>query len=311
MYGRWFNIAIIFLWIVTMSWLVKEKVLPQLLTGPPPDRLSVLEAAESDQKIGWLIRWNQCPIGWATSQTERTDDGKVRMLTTVHFDHLPLSGMLPKWLIDLPALMGVENSLEKSLKGTANLCPIDSNLDTDATSELLISSTGQLEQIKSSITLVSLGQTVDLVGKVDGNEVKLNIKAKGLTYNTKISLDPKVLMSNALTPQTHLPNLYSGRTWMVGMVSPFRYPIGSIDMMYAKVVGREPYYYNGRQITVWIVEYHERPNVDYAGKDGSRCRMWVHPEGAVLRQEVRFFKASITFERKSAEEVAELSCGDK
>lgn len=308
MYGRWFNVAIIFLWIVTMSWLVKEKVLPPLLTGPPPDRLSVLEA---DQKIGWLIRWNQCPIGWATSQTEQTDDGKVRMLTTVHFDHLPLSGILPKWLIDLPAWAGVDDSLKKSLREATDPCSIDSSLETDATSELLMSSTGQLEQIKSSITLVSLGQTVDLVGKVDGDEVELSVKAEDLTFNTKISLSPEILMSNALTPQTHLPNLYAGRTWMVGVVSPFRYPIGSIEVMFAKVVGREPYHYNGKQITAWVVEYHEQPNVDYAGKSGSRCRIWVHPNGTVLRQEVRFFKACISFERKLVEEVAELCCGDK
>lgn len=301
MYGRWFNLAIVFLWITTMSWLIKEKVLPPLLTGPPPDRQTLIEAAESDQDVRWLIRWNQCPIGWAHSQTVRAEDGSARMLTRVHFDHLPLSGMLPDWVMKLPWMKNdpswVKVSKTASTKKTEQDSALDSQLETDATSELVISPDGQLQQINSSITLVSLGQTVDLTGKLDDDEVELDIVAGDFSYNTRIRLDPKLLMSNALTPQTHLPNLHTGQTWMVGVVSPFRYPIGSVEMMYAKVIGREHYQFDGKAIYAWLIEYHEHPRVEYAGKEGSRCRMWVHPNGMVLRQEVRFFKANLVFER--------------
>ena len=32
-----FNTAVVILWLATMSWLVKEKVLPPLLVGEPPN----------------------------------------------------------------------------------------------------------------------------------------------------------------------------------------------------------------------------------------------------------------------------------
>ena len=307
MYGRWFNLAIVFLWITTMSWLVKEKVLPPLLTGPPPDQQSLIEAAESDQEVAWLIRWNQCPIGWAKSKTDRNDDGTVRMTTDVHFDHLPLSGMVPKWLAALPAWTGLKQPLKKTDPNSPFGFPVDSSLETDANSELLISPEGKLQQINSSITLVSLGQTIDLIGKVDGNEVELDVLAEGFTYNTKLHLDPKVLMGNALTPQTHLPNLHTGQTWMVGVLNPFSYPIGSVEVIFAKVIGREPYQHEGQTIAAWIIEYHEQPNVEYAGKQGSRCRLWVHPDGMVLRQELRLFKATLIFERTPIDKITELS----
>ena len=303
MYGRWFNLAIVFLWITTMSWLVKEKVLPPLLTGPPPDQQTLIEAAEEDQEVTWLIRWNQCPIGKARSQTQRDNDGTVRMTTDVHFDHLPLSGMLPDWLANLPALASLKAVPRKSDSQAAVSYPVDSSFETDATSELLISPEGKLQQINSSITLVSLGQTIDLVGKIEESEMVLDVLAEGFSYNTKIALSPKVLMSNALTPQTHLPNLRTGQTWMVGTLNPFSYPVGSVEMMYAKVIGREPYNIKGQTIAAWIIEYHEQPNVEYAGKHGSRCRLWVHPDGMVLRQELRLFKSTLIFERELAEAV--------
>lgn len=296
MYGRWFNIAIVFLWIVTMTWLIKEKVLPSLLTGSPPSQQSLLESAEADQDVGWLIYWGKRPIGWAKSHTERADDDTVRMTTDVHFDHLPISNMIPKWAKKLPSWTGLE----------AKDFSKDASLETDTTSEMILSSEGELQEIRSSITLVSLNQTIDMVGKLSGNRVALNISAEGFSYNTEIPLNPDVLMSNSLTPQTHLPGLYMGQTWMVGVVSPFRYPLGSMDVMYAKVVGHDSCHYNDEPIRAWLIEYHKEPNTTPDPKKPPRCKIWVHPDGMVLRQELRLFDANLIFERKPADQVVEL-----
>lgn len=297
MYGRWFNIAIIFLWIVTMTWLVKEKVLPSLLTGSPPDQRSLIEIAEADEDVGWLIRWGQRPIGWAKSHAERADNDTVRLTTVVHFEHLPISGMIPKWFKKLPSWTGFEGQLDFAS---------DASLEADITSEMILSTEGKLQKISSSITLVPLNQTIDMVGMINGNHVALNISAEGFSYDTEIPLNPDVLMSNSLTPQTHLPDLYLGQTWMVGVVSPFRYPLGSMEMMYAKVIGHDTCSYNGKPIQAWLIEYRKEPSATPDPEKPPRCKIWVHPDGMVLRQELRMFDATLTFERKPANQVVEL-----
>ena len=296
MNGRWLNIAIIFLWIVMMTWLVKEKVLPSLLAGDPPDQRSLVEVAEADPDIGWLIRLGQKPIGWAKSHTERTGNDTIRMTTAVHFDQLPVAGMVPKWLKKLPSWTGLDSEMNIP----------ENSLETDATSEMILSTDGELRKINSSITIVPLKQTVKLTGEVCEDKVELNISADGFSYDTEIALTPDLLMANSLTPQTHLPDLHSGQTWMVGVVSPMSYPFGSMEVMYAKVVGRDSCSFNNQPVQAWLIEYRQEPDMEFTPKNPPRCRLWVHPDGMVLRQELRMFDTTLTFERKPADQVVDL-----
>ena len=50
MYSRWFNAAVVVLWLATMSWLVTEKVLPPLLVGEPPSYHQVIEAQNASRR---------------------------------------------------------------------------------------------------------------------------------------------------------------------------------------------------------------------------------------------------------------------
>ena len=55
MQGRWFNTAVVLLWLVTMTWLVKEKVLPPLLVGEPPSYSRIVEARRDAPPVGWRM----------------------------------------------------------------------------------------------------------------------------------------------------------------------------------------------------------------------------------------------------------------
>ena len=55
MSSRWFNTAVVVLWLATMSWLVKEKVLPPLLIGEPPSYPEIIEAQNREPPVGWEV----------------------------------------------------------------------------------------------------------------------------------------------------------------------------------------------------------------------------------------------------------------
>ena len=58
MYPRWFNVAVVALWLATISWLIATKVVPSLLIGEPPNYATILSAQEVDPPIGWTIDWD-------------------------------------------------------------------------------------------------------------------------------------------------------------------------------------------------------------------------------------------------------------
>ncbi|MHC4180655.1 MAG: hypothetical protein ACYSWU_24410, partial [Planctomycetota bacterium] len=69
MYSRWFNAAVIILWLTAMAWLVKCKVLPPLLEGQRPSYRTILEAQRREPPVGWAMSFNDRPLGWALSTT--------------------------------------------------------------------------------------------------------------------------------------------------------------------------------------------------------------------------------------------------
>jgi len=65
MSSRWFNTAVVVLWLATMSWLVKEKVLPPLLIGEPPSYSEIIEAQNREfaRRLGRVLGWTSDRLG--------------------------------------------------------------------------------------------------------------------------------------------------------------------------------------------------------------------------------------------------------
>ena len=99
MTSTWFNVAVVLLWLATMSWLITQKVVPALLVGEPPNYRTVVEAQQDDPLVGWSMSWNERKVGWAIHRTFPLPDDLTEIHSLVHFDHLPRE-FLPMGFVD-------------------------------------------------------------------------------------------------------------------------------------------------------------------------------------------------------------------
>jgi hypothetical protein len=290
-YGRWFNLAVIVLWLATMTWLVKEKVLPPLLIGDPPSSRQILEARQNEPPVAWRLRWNHRPMGWALSVTEAQPDGSTQIRSRVHFDDLPVGDMTPGWLRGLCRLLDESRA----------------KMETDTRSVLSIDPEGRLRRIRSTIEFKPIGEAVTMEGLVEESDIRLSVRSRELTYQTSIAIDPNTLMGDSLSPQTQLPGLREGQTWTVEVCSPLRYPNRPLEILQAKVQGTENLQWNDRDVATWLVEYHGNSGIDLGREKKPRGRLWVGLDGTVLKQELALFDSTMTFVRMTPDDAAALA----
>jgi hypothetical protein len=290
MYSRWFNGAVVLLWVATMTWLVTEKVLPALLTGEPPNYEKILDARRAELPVGWELRWNGRPVGWAVSRTRLLPDHSTNIFSRVHFDQLPLGDMTPRWMRGL-----------SSLASQSGL-----NLTTDARTVLTIDPLGFLTRIESSISFESLRESITMEGVIRGSELEVAVHSRDFTYQDTVTIDTQALLGNALSPQTCLPGLRQGQTWTVEVCSPLFYPGRPLEVLEARVERRVQMLWDDELVSVWLVVYHGKSGFRLGKLASPQGRLWVRPDGVVLKQEVNLFGSMMTFVRMAEKAEADL-----
>ena len=291
MYSRWFSTAVVLLWLSTMGWLVKEKVLPPLLLGDPPSHQSILEARRGRPPVGWCLQWNGRDIGWATSSTSQLAGGASRIDNHVHFNELPVDEMAPGWLQAVFLAVKPGGRLEQ-----VGDCPRD-KIQTDAVSSLLIDASNRLSQIKSSVSFLPSGRTISMHGVASGSKLDLTIRSFDINLKAQVPLDADVLLHDALSPTACLPNLYEGQTWTVSVLTPLKYPNSPHEILLAKVEGLRRIRHDGRTVAVWLVTYNNNPGQKLSTDKKPRARLWVRTDGVVLKQEMPILNSTMTFVR--------------
>ena len=289
MYSRWYNVAVVLLWLATMSWLVVDKVVPPLLIGDPPNRRTILEAKRHEPPVGWKIAFNQRSLGWALSTTTRQPSGLTEIGSRVHFDEVPLGELIPNWLRGLMRLGDL---------------PLG-ELQMDAESNLVVDALGQLSRFQSTVRLAPLDNLVKLSGEVEQSKLNLTARWGDAHYTTEVPLPKDALPNDALSPQTQLPGLRKGQTWPVPVYSPLS-PGDPLEILSAAVVGREPVLYDGRTENAWLVIYHSDPGSGLSSNEKARGRLWVRADGTVLKQQVMVLGSTVTFMRLSKKQTALL-----
>lgn len=290
MHGRWFNVAVVILWLATMTWLVREKVLPGILAGEPPNYQRILDARRNEPSVGWQLQWNRRPLGWAVSTTHRLPNQSAEIRSRVHFDELPLGELTPVWLRALVQLPDERRT----------------PLATNVRSVLTIDTTGRPCRIESAIEFESLREVITITGVVDGADLVLGVRSRGLSYQTNVPIDPDAMLGDGLSPQTQLPGLREGQEWNVEMCSPLRYPNQPTEVLQAKVDRLERLYWNDDTTSAWVVEYRARSGYQPSSDRRIRGRLWVRLDGTVLKQEMALFDSTITLIRLTDEESAQL-----
>lgn len=290
MYSRWFNAAVIILWLSAMGWLFSQKVLPPLWLGQPPSYRTILEAQRREPPVGWKMRFNDRPLGWALCSTSRLPDELTEIHSWVHFDEIPLEELTPGWLRAL--LRFVEQPVAR--------------LEMDARNTMLIDPLGRLSSFTSEVRIEPLDEAIKMQGTVEGSQLKIEIHSGGLQYQTQVYLPQDALLNDALSPRTQLPGLRVGQTWRVPVYSPLRPPSNPLDILQAKVEGTQPIAWNGRVEDALLVVYRSDSGFSFGRDTSPRGRLWVRRDGTVVKQQVMIFNSTMTFVRLPDDQAAAL-----
>jgi hypothetical protein len=298
MHSRWFNVAVVLLWLSTMSWLLIKKVLPAFWVGDPPDSRSILAAKADESMVGWVMSWNGHPMGWALNKTYPLPQGLTQLHSRVHFERLDdLADSLTKWLGSFGEL-GVQ--FQKDLRG---LQPVfDSLLEYD--------SLGRLSRFESAVRFLPSPDdpAFKVKGQIDGAKLTLTLRVGTVNYpDIERTVPRSAMLDDAFSPQTCLPGLRVGQSWTVEIYSPLRTANDPTEILYVAVDARAPLVWRGRTVDTLLVVY--RRDTGHAGDRTAKPvgRVWVRPDGVILRQEVAFFGFSMTLERLSDVEAAALA----
>ena len=286
MYSRWANVAVIVLWLSAMTWLVTHKVLPPLLVGQPPNYRTILDAQQGEPPVGWRMSFNDRQVGWAVSSTTELDDKVMQVSSWVHFDEIRLEELAPPLF-------------RKRVPPTAGL-------KMDAKNTMLIDPLGGLSSFRSEVRIHPLDEPITMQGTIEGSRLNLEIHSAGLVYETERPIPRNALLSDALSPQTQLPGIHPGQTWTVPVYSPLQ-PIGRpMEILQATVSGTEPFVWNGRTIEALLVEYRRDSGHGLGSDQRPRGRLWVHPNGTVLKQQATIYNCTMTFLRLPDRQAAQL-----
>jgi len=284
-----FNIVVVLFWCATMTWLVVAKVVPPLRVGDPPSYDSILKESGDEPPVSWQIQLDGRTIGWAANKMVRRKDGITDLYSRVYLDKLP-------WEELAPGLLG--SVLRPVL---VNLGP----MDVDKKTRLVIDPLGRLVEFESRVRMGNLADAVKVQGQIEGSTLKLSAQSGELPYKIEQSLPPNALMNEELSPQVRMPGLRVGQAWTVPLYSPFRAPNTPVEVLQAVVERQEGLTWGGESVPCHVVVY--RADSGSGAPDGeTRGRMWVAPEGLVLRQEITILGSHLHFVRLQGEVAREV-----
>jgi hypothetical protein len=287
----WVNVSVLAFWLTMMSWLVTQKVLPVLLVGEPPSHRTILAARQEDPSVGWSMRWNDREIGWAVSRTERLSDGMAEIHSRVHFAELPLREMTPQWLQRL-----LFN--DRELAG---------RLQMDLKNTVVFDALETLSRFEVAVSFPPDESLLRITGHVADGTLQVTMRAGQLERRQELQLNPKTLLGDGISPQTHLPGLRAGQTWTVVIFNPLVPSDKPSEILQAIVEGRETTEWDGQVVETWLVVYRSHAGTAADDTRPPRGKLWVTPEGRVIKQQAALLDATLTFVRLGPSELAELA----
>ena len=285
---RWYNSLVVLFWLSTMIWLTVAKVLPPLLIGEPPNYRTILSdqaGKRQDGPVSWQIMWEDRLIGQATSQTKRPSPGRIDLESRVRLNDLRLREMSLGWLA--PWFDPLANP--------------DGSLDLDITSRVRLTDEGALRNFQSNVSLGPLD--VRLRGEVHGNKLDVNFRAEELNYSTSTDWVSNVMVGDGVSPRDRLPNLRIGQKWTEPVYSPFNQPNNPMQILQARVERTDTIPWDGNMVEALLIVYRKDAGAEMMHSQPPRARVWVHPDGTVLKQEVLLLGFRLVFVRLPSAEL--------
>jgi len=295
MFGRIFNGLVVVFWMIAMTWLLAEKVIPPMLGGDPPDYQSVLApAAKENLPDAWKLRWKARTVGFAASRVEARPNGELDRLSYVEFEDLPLEAILSEMLGPVAAIV---KPLIQNNRGL--------DLDMVVASRMTFDADRRLARFETNIDLSDFRDFLRLEGTVQ-EDGKLDIVAQlsrgsfgsGQTFKHSVQLPPEALVEGSLSPRPELKGLYIGQTWTIPVFRSFP-PNSPIQILQAEVEKHEIIMWGSDEVETKLVVYRAEAGSGVQATREPISREWVRADGEVLRQQVRFSGLELTFEREA------------
>jgi hypothetical protein len=274
---RWFNVAIVLIWISTMTWLVTQKIWPSLDVGSPPGY------STDDPETHWQLLLDDRPIGSADSTVTVDKEGVKRLVSEVYLEELPLGRLGPAWLlrlVDAPDAIS-----EMRVRSVVELDPLD-----------------RLIGVRTNVDLGFLTDVMLMNGVAEGDRLKITARTGDFVYTNELFLPRGGAIGESFSPRTRLGQLEDGQTWTVPVYSPFHAPNAPLEILQASVEGEAPIIWNRQIISTKVVVFRSDPGAGIGDAAGAtRGRAWVDDQGRVLKQEVVLWNTKLTFTRVPAE----------
>jgi hypothetical protein len=281
-------------WLASMSWLVVAKVAPPLVGGQAPDyRAPLAEAPRNPPPVAWRLLWEERDIGHAVTRIRPADQGGTELRSLVQFKQLdvqkglqqllgPFSRLLPSlgndFRLDLAIASRVQFDRQQAIRG------LDSSIQV-----------ADMPHVLNLHGAVRQGRTLDVV-VFPGKKLPAATEDDGGLVRHQIDLPRDALLGDALAPSSQLQNLEVGQTWTIPVFRPFP-PGSSVQIVEAKAERLELLSWDREEVEVMVVAYRDEAGSGLGAAREPIGRVWVRPDGLVLKQEVLISNLHLEFIR--------------
>lgn len=296
MTSRPFTVFVIAFWLISMGWLVSTKIIPALQQGTPPDlRDEVAANKEAPLPVAWELTWNGEPIGTTVSQAF-TDNGEpTEFRALVQLRNLAVKEVAHEFL-------GGMSFLAETLLGGR-----DAKIDLTIATRLRLDWESELEGIESS---VRSGDDLDLLfvrgSRTEDDRLKLTLVSGDSSFDVpqEFNLPPKARYAEAFSPRTRMQGLSLGQKWTTPVINPLA-SSDSVRLVESQVESRETITWQNEPVETFVVVYRYDRGSGAAAREPVG-KVWVRPDGVVVRQELPIGSALVRFERTSDDQAREL-----
>jgi hypothetical protein len=273
MANRIFVLAVIGLWLGSMSWLIVERILPSFYAGEPP----IEQAYETGEAVAWQVEWRGRPVGQAASVRLPGVAGSTDLYNRVLLTEFPLAELAPAWWRAMINDLG--------------------DITFDAHTRIEFDPLGNFSAFDSRISINDLPSMLNISGRVEDSFLQLKVRTGDISYTSPIYLPDSKALNEVLFPDARLPHMYVGRSWQEEIYSPFYSPRNPVELVKAEVVSVEVIQYGGETRKTLRIEYRAMSRSGIPHDARLQAESWVEPSGNVLRRDVSMGSSKLRFTR--------------
>lgn len=269
-------VAILLFWSIAAVALFTRDLLPDLLIGTPPDLRTISQADGAPKPTHWAIMVAEDPslmnlrsVGQAVTRSTLKRDGWVEMTSEVFVDAEDLLRATP-----------FENVHNERLE-------VDSSCNIDPS--------GNLSEFRTTVRSAGEpGELLTLEGHVKNRWLEIRAHGALPIFNgiRKFPYQPRGMVQNTLGPMDRMPGLQVGQRWESPIISPLT---GRVETIKVEVARKGVITWGNNPVQALEVVARASP---------ISVRMWVRPDGLVLRQEVPFPFVRLVLDRQPDSDIS-------